>query len=74
MSQRNAILQKLNERLDRADDLKAKEAIRARLQGHVKNLIPQRGSLEQGQQVNLFRKEAEKVNPMMRFLARWGNT
>lgn len=62
MSQRNAILQKLNKRLDRQDDLKAKAAIKDRLQGHTKNLIPTRGSLEQDQQVALFRKEAEKVN------------
>ncbi len=62
MSQRNAILEKLNKRLDRPDDLKAKEAIRTRLQGHSKNLIPKRGTIPQDQQVTLFRKEAEKVN------------
>ena len=49
---------KLNKRLDRPDDLKAKEAIRTRLQGHSKNLIPKRGTIPQDQQVTLFRKEA----------------
>lgn len=62
MSQRNAILEKLNKRLDRSNDLKAKEVIQARLQGHSKNLIPQRGTCTQDQQIALFCKEAEKVN------------
>ncbi len=62
MSQRNAILQKLNKRLDRDDDLKAKSAIKERIQGHAKNLIPTRGSVKQDQQVALFRQEAERVN------------
>lgn len=62
MSQRNAILEKLNKRLDRDDDLKARAALQERLQGHEKNLIPTRGTLKQDQQVALFRKEAEKVN------------
>ena len=62
MSHRNAILEKLNKRLDRPDDLKAKDLIRSRLQGHAKNLIPIRGTIPQDQQVALFRKEAKKVN------------
>lgn len=62
MSQRNAILKKLNKRLDRSDDLKSKAAIQSRLQGHSKNLIPRRGAIPQDQQVKLFCKEAEKVN------------
>lgn len=62
MSQRAAILQKLSKRLDRSDELNAKKAVRERIEGHSKNLIPKRGSIIQDQQVALFCKEAEKVN------------
>lgn len=62
MSQRNAILEKLNKRLDRSDDLKAQSDVKARLQGHSKNLIPDRGTIPQDQQVTLFCNEAQKVN------------
>lgn len=62
MSHRIAILEKLNKRLDRPDDLKAKQAVQGRLQGHLKNLIPKRGDGAQDQQVALFCKEAKKVN------------
>lgn len=65
MSSRDAILGKIKLNLDRSIDLEAEKAVQSRLQAHVKNLIPQRGNLNQDQQIALFCKEASRVNGSM---------
>ena len=62
MSGRDAILGKIKSNLDRPNDLESKQAIQNRLQAHQKNLIPQRGELNQDQRIALFCQEASRVN------------
>ena len=71
MNDREAILSKNKTNLDRSNDLGNKQAIQDRLQAHQKNLIPQRGELNQDQWIALFCKEASRVNASIVELTRF---
>ena len=62
MSARDGILSKIRKNLDRSGDLNAPNKALERLQAHATNLIPARGDGNRDQMVDLFCKEATRVN------------
>ncbi len=61
MSGRASILSKIRQNIKNVDDPKRLNAVHARLQSHPVGLIPARGRKPHAKQIELFCKQAEKV-------------
>lgn len=73
MSARDAILGKIRANLGRRDDLVGGSPAADRIEAHQTNLIPQRGQLSRDQRIDLFVKEATRVNATTAKVDRFDN-